>query len=158
MVRRVVSIRQFHGAASHELIHGGPGASPHHASNSVLAESSLDLGKRNTVFVRAERVQKNGEELGFQGGDLTTLPGQQRAVLAYNHSDDYLATVLSLEAKYAASANIVVPAVPTGTTTLPVPPPLPPANPGTPPVLVPSPQPDASPSTSGRKTPHPQTE
>ena len=62
-----------HGAASHELIHGGPGASPHHASNSVLAESSLDLGRRNTVFVRAERVQKNGEELGFQGGDLTTL-------------------------------------------------------------------------------------
>ena len=25
------------------------------------------------MFVRAERVQKNGEELGFQGGDLTTL-------------------------------------------------------------------------------------
>lgn len=62
-----------HGAASHELIHGGPGASPHHPSHSVLVESSLEVGPRATVFARAERVEKNGEEMGFSGGDLTTL-------------------------------------------------------------------------------------
>ena len=56
--------------------HGEPGAppiSPHHASNSVLAESNLEIGARSAVFARAERVQKDGQDLGFQGGDLTTL-------------------------------------------------------------------------------------
>ena len=56
--------------------HGEPGAlpvSPHHASHSVLAESSLEIGSRNSVFARLERVQKSGQDLGFQGGDLTTL-------------------------------------------------------------------------------------
>jgi hypothetical protein len=62
-----------HGAASHALIHGGPGASPHHLSSSLLAESHLEIGSRTAVFARLERVQKNGEELGFSGGDLTTL-------------------------------------------------------------------------------------
>jgi hypothetical protein len=62
-----------HGAASHELIHGGPGASPHHHSSSLLAESNLEVGRLSTVFARIERVKKNGEELGFSGGDLTVL-------------------------------------------------------------------------------------
>ncbi len=62
-----------HGGASHELIHGAPGASPHHHSSSVLAESNLDVGDASAVFARVERVQKNGEELGFLGGDLTEL-------------------------------------------------------------------------------------
>lgn len=62
-----------HGAASHELVHGDPGASPHHTSTSVLAETNLEIGAANAVFARVERVQKNGEELGFSGGDLTAL-------------------------------------------------------------------------------------
>lgn len=62
-----------HGGASHELIHGGPGASPHHHASSLLAESTLELGLRTSLFARAERVRKNGEELGFLGGDLTAL-------------------------------------------------------------------------------------
>ncbi len=87
------------------------------------------------------------------GGDLSTLSGQQRAVLAYNHSDEYLSTVLSLEAKYAATANIAVPAVPAGPTTLPTQPSLPAANPGPPPVLTDPATPSASPSTSDTNAP-----
>lgn len=62
-----------HGGASHLLIHGGPGASPHHHSSSMLAETNLEIGARNAVFARIEGVRKSGEELGFLGGDLTTL-------------------------------------------------------------------------------------
>jgi hypothetical protein len=62
-----------HGAGAHELIHGDPGASPHHHSSSMLAETNLDLGTRTAAFVRAEGVRKSGEELGFLGGDLTLL-------------------------------------------------------------------------------------
>lgn len=62
-----------HGGLSHELAHAAPGASPHHASHSVLAESNLEIGARSAVFARVERAQKNGEEMGFSGGDLTTL-------------------------------------------------------------------------------------
>lgn len=62
-----------HGAASHELIHGGPGASPHHLSSSLLLETNLGIGARSALFARVERVQKNGAEMGFSGGDLTTL-------------------------------------------------------------------------------------
>jgi hypothetical protein len=62
-----------HGGASHELIHGGPGASPHHHASSMLAESNLEIGSATSVFARAERVMKSGEELGFLGGDLTAL-------------------------------------------------------------------------------------
>ena len=60
-------------ADSHELAEGGPGAAPHRAAQSLLVESSLDVGPGTTVFARAERVEKNGEEMGFSGGDLTTL-------------------------------------------------------------------------------------
>ena len=62
-----------HGDASHAVIHGAHGASPHHQAPSFLAESNLEVGKRSNVFARIERVQKNREELGFLGGDLTTL-------------------------------------------------------------------------------------
>ena len=62
-----------HGGASHAILHGGPGASPHHHASSMLAESNLEIGKRTAVFARVERVRKNGEELGFLGGDLTEL-------------------------------------------------------------------------------------
>jgi hypothetical protein len=69
-----------HGAASHALIHGDPNASPHHRSSSLLAESTLQLGKGIAVFARLERVEKNGAELGFFGGDLTTLYDLRSAV------------------------------------------------------------------------------
>lgn len=62
-----------HGATSHAILHGGPGASPHHHASSMLAETGLGIGTRTRVFARAERVMKNGEELGFLGGDLTAL-------------------------------------------------------------------------------------
>ena len=60
-----------HTGASHAVLHGGPNASPHHHASSVLAESSVDVTRDLTIFGRAERVMKNGEELGFLGGDLT---------------------------------------------------------------------------------------
>ena len=74
-----------HGSASHALVHGDPGASPHHASNSVLAESNLEIGARSAAFVRVERVQKNGAEFGFSGGDLTTLYDVRSIVVGATH-------------------------------------------------------------------------
>lgn len=62
-----------HGAASHAVIHGGATGSPHQKSSSVLLESTLGLGSATSLFTRVERVEKNGEELGFLGGDLTVL-------------------------------------------------------------------------------------
>jgi hypothetical protein len=75
-----------HGAASHELIHGGPGASPHHHASSLLTETNVEIGTRSAVFARIERVRKNGEELGFQGGDLTTLYDIRSVVLGATHA------------------------------------------------------------------------
>jgi membrane-bound lytic murein transglycosylase B len=77
------------------------------------------------------------------GGDLTTVAGQRRAVLAYNHSDSYVATVLTLAAQYAGTPPPTVP-------TDPVPPPSePPANPGPPPAIAPAVRPSSSgPSSS----------
>ncbi len=82
------------------------------------------------------------------GGDLTAVAGQRRAVLAYNHSDAYVATVLTLAARYAGTPP---PTVPTDA----VPPPSePPANPGPPPAVQPaaSPQPPAAPSSASPST------
>jgi hypothetical protein len=59
-----------HDGSSHLLLHGDPDASPHVFSSSGLIESSLEIGESAVVFARAERVVKNGEELGFLGGDL----------------------------------------------------------------------------------------
>jgi hypothetical protein len=61
-----------HGAGGHAVLHADPGASPHHESRSALLESALDIDSEGSVFARAEFVEKNGEELGFLGGDLTT--------------------------------------------------------------------------------------
>jgi PKD domain/Transglycosylase SLT domain len=76
------------------------------------------------------------------GGNLQTAAGQIRAVLAYNHSDAYLATVLALEKIYAAGQpGVTIPILPS----LPKPPvhenpPLPPpVNPGPPLALAPAP-------------------
>jgi hypothetical protein len=67
------------------------------------------------------------------GGDLTTLSGQREAVLAYNHSDSYVAQVLALAHAYAS--GIPVDSMPLmGNVVSPVPPPtghyLAPAAPG----------------------------
>ena len=68
------------------------------------------------------------------GGDLRTAAGQTRAVLAYNHSDEYLALVLRTAAAYAAGTPVDAPI--RGVTSGPVPPVntswLPPVNPGRP--------------------------
>jgi membrane-bound lytic murein transglycosylase B len=86
--------------------------------------------------------------LGAAGGDLPTLDGQRRAVLAYNHSDAYLETVLSLEAVYARGVpGLTVPVLPSDPGPIP-PPTAPPVNPGRPPALHPTPGPSAAPSTS----------
>jgi hypothetical protein len=60
-----------HDGASHLLLHGGGNASPHQWSSSTLLETNRDVGNGSAIFGRAERVVKNGEELGFLGGDLT---------------------------------------------------------------------------------------
>jgi hypothetical protein len=70
-----------------------------------------------------------GHYLCTAGGNLRTTAGQTAAVLAYNHSDSYLASVLALEATYAGSG--VGPAVP----------PVGPAPPGGPAAAVPMPPP-----------------
>jgi hypothetical protein len=65
------------------------------------------------------------------GGNLSTTAGQARAVFAYNHSDSYVAMVLTLAARYAGTA---VPSIPTPT----APPTQPPANPAPPPAVRPA--------------------
>jgi membrane-bound lytic murein transglycosylase B len=56
------------------------------------------------------------------GGDLRTAAGQRRAILAYNHSDSYVAEVLALARAYAAGIPVAdIPIM--GNTSGPVPPP-----------------------------------
>jgi hypothetical protein len=69
------------------------------------------------------------------GGNLRTREGQVRGVLAYNHSDEYLAQVLALADAYRK--GIPVTGIPVGITTGPLPTItdtgyIPPANPGAP--------------------------
>lgn len=59
-----------HGPGSHHLLHATPGSPPYMKAKSVLAESTLELGERMSVFGRVEYAEKNGEELGFLGGNL----------------------------------------------------------------------------------------
>ena len=70
------------------------------------------------------------------GGTLTTLDGQRRAILAYNHSDGYLRLVLALEGVYARGVlGVTVPVLPANPGPV-SPPALPPVNPGPPPALA----------------------
>jgi membrane-bound lytic murein transglycosylase B len=68
------------------------------------------------------------------GGDLRTAAGRRAAVLAYNHSDQYVAQVLALANAYRR--GIPVTGIPVGDTTAALPPArtndVPPANPGAP--------------------------
>jgi hypothetical protein len=87
------------------------------------------------------------------GGNLNTTPGQIRAVLAYNDSAQYLATVLALEKIYASgAAGVTIPILPAN----PKPPPHerplpPPVNPGPPLALAPT-KPAKSPSGTASHT------
>jgi hypothetical protein len=68
------------------------------------------------------------------GGNLSTTDGQIRAVMAYNHSDEYLALVLAMAASYASGVPVDGPIV--GITSGDLPPIdttfIPPVNPGRP--------------------------
>jgi hypothetical protein len=70
------------------------------------------------------------------GGNLATSSGQIRAVLAYNHSSEYLATVLSLEQVYASGVPGVdiplLPSIPKPPGSGALPPLPPPVDPGRP--------------------------
>lgn len=87
-------------------------------------------------------------------GDLSTLAGQQRAVLAYNHSSSYVATVLDLESTYAGtrpnlqvSTTTPAPSTPVSTPMLPA------ANPGPPPASSATPSESPTPSPTDSPTP-----
>ena len=58
-----------HGAREH--VHEPGVVIPvHHLGASGLFETTLDLGRRTSLFGRAEQVQKSADDLGFIGGDL----------------------------------------------------------------------------------------
>jgi membrane-bound lytic murein transglycosylase B len=90
------------------------------------------------------------------GGDLATQPGQVRAVLAYNHSDQYLAEVLALAQAYHRGLRVTgIPVVgitkgglPTVVDTGYVPP----ANPGAPTAVAPKTGSKPAPKKRGTST------
>jgi hypothetical protein len=93
-----------HDGQSHLLLHGDPSASPHTHASSLLLESTIAVNSKTALFGRAERVMKDGEELGFSGGNLTMLSeirtvalGGQRDVASLRF------TTLSLGARASVS-------------------------------------------------------
>ncbi len=74
-----------------------------------------------------------GKYLCNAGSDLRTRAGKMRAVLTYNHSDSYVASVLALEATYAGTPITAEPAFVTPVLSAP----LPPVNPGVPTAIGP---------------------
>jgi hypothetical protein len=64
----------IHHHSDREHVHD-PTVSPklYHVSSSVLLESTLEVGARTSLYGRVEQVQKNGDDLGFLGGDLIEL-------------------------------------------------------------------------------------
>jgi membrane-bound lytic murein transglycosylase B len=87
-----------------------------------------------------------GKYLCNAGSDLRTRAGKMRAVLTYNHSDAYVASVLALEATYAGTPITAEPAFVTPVVSAP----LPPVNPGVPTAIHPR---AVTPATSAPKTP-----
>jgi membrane-bound lytic murein transglycosylase B len=89
------------------------------------------------------------------GGNLRTHEGQVAAVLAYNHSDQYLAQVLALADAYRR--GVAITGIPVGNTTGSLPPlgsgELPPASPGTPLANQGKAAPAAAKATPARTTP-----
>src|SRR3954463_1751293 len=85
---------------------------------------------RSDPFDIYDAAAATAKYLCAAGGDLSSVAGQRRAVLAYNHSDSYVATVLTLAATYAGAPAPELP------TTTPEPlPTVPPANPAPPPAV-----------------------
>ncbi|WP_218938478.1 lytic transglycosylase domain-containing protein [Modestobacter altitudinis] len=74
------------------------------------------------------------------GGDLSGVAGQARAVFAYNHSSEYVASVLRLAATYAGTTPPPIPTPEPAT-----PPTVPPVDPAGPPALAPAPVPVEAP-------------
>ncbi len=87
--------------------HGAVGISPHHLSMSLLAESNLELGERTSLFARAERVEKDGEELGFQGGDILTLYDVRSVVLGAVRTVAQLGRAAEIGVGARAAVNFV---------------------------------------------------
>ena len=92
-----------YGPNSEAQTDGAPGTSPHQHSSSLLVESNLELGSRTAVFARVEGVRKNGEELGFQGGDPNPLSDIRSYVAGFTQQ---VATVGKLELGFGARASI----------------------------------------------------
>jgi membrane-bound lytic murein transglycosylase B len=94
------------------------------------------------------------------GGDLRTADGQIRAVLAYNHSDEYLSMVLAMAAAYATGVPVSDPIVgitggnlpPVDTTW------ISPVNPGAPPAMSGSESPASGPTSAAKPTTKPAAE
>jgi hypothetical protein len=87
------------------------------------------------------------------GGELTTAAGQARAVLSYNHSSAYVATVLQLQRAYAGAGAGVRGPGPAAATPA-ARPSLAPVDPG-PPAALGSPSRSPAPQPSGRAQPAP---
>jgi membrane-bound lytic murein transglycosylase B len=88
------------------------------------------------------------------GHTLTTTAGQVQAILSYNHSYDYVSTVMGLEKVYASQVGVTVPVLPTTADRHGRPhkkPGLPPVDPGRPPGA--GPPPSTSPGRSGSSSP-----
>lgn len=74
-----------HTGVDHSALHGGQPTSPHQRSNSVLLETDLGIGTRSSLLARIEHVEKNAQELGFIGGDLTQKFNIRGLTLAFTH-------------------------------------------------------------------------
>ncbi|WP_299954472.1 lytic murein transglycosylase [uncultured Modestobacter sp.] len=94
----------------------------------IYAADGNGDGRRDPFNIH-DAAAAAGEYLCAAGKDLSTPAGQARAVFAYNHSDSYVASVLSLAATYAGTTP---PRVPTPAGPAPA---LPPVDPSRPPAL-----------------------
>jgi hypothetical protein len=97
--------------------------------------TDADGDGRADVFDINDAALAAARYLCAAGGNLRTRAGQVRAVLAYNHSDEYLAQVLALADAYRHGISIT--GLPVGITSGPLPTItdtgyIPPANPGDP--------------------------
>ena len=62
-----------HGSREHNHDPTATNVKFYHVSASALLETTVAVTKRTELYGRLEQVSKSGDELGFQGGDLTQL-------------------------------------------------------------------------------------
>jgi hypothetical protein len=62
-----------HGSREHNHDPTATNLKFYHVSASALLETTVAVTKRSELYARLEQVSKSGDELGFQGGDLTQL-------------------------------------------------------------------------------------